>query len=126
VDSSELAFKMAASIAYKEGFMKAKPTLLEPVMDVKIKIPSEYTGDVMGDMSRRRGLVRGLEPIGSLTLISAKVPQVEMLTYTNELKSLTQARGSFEMQFSSFEECPHDIATKVIQARKAYMEEKHL
>ena len=126
VDSSELAFKMAASIAYKDGFMKAKPTLLEPVMDVKIKVPSEYTGDVMGDMSRRRGLVRGLEPIGSLTLISAKVPQAEMLTYTNELKSLTQARGSFEMEFASFEECPHEIAVKVIQARKEYMEDKHL
>jgi elongation factor G len=126
VDSSELAFKMAASIAYKDGFMKAKPTLLEPIMDVKIKVPNEYTGDVMGDMSRRRGLVRGLEPLGTLTLISAKVPQAEMLTYTNDLKSLTQARGSFEMEFSSYEECPHDIATKVIQVRKDYMESKHL
>jgi elongation factor G len=126
VDSSELAFKMAASIAYKDGFMKAKPTLLEPVMDVKIKVPTEYTGDVMGDMSRRRGLVRGLEPIGSLTLINAKVPQAEMLTYTNDLKSLTQARGSFEMEFSKYEECPHEIAVKVIQTRKEYMEEKHL
>ncbi len=126
VDSSELAFKMAASLAYKDGFMKAKPTLLEPVMDVKIKVPTEYTGDVMGDMSRRRGLVRGLEPIGSLTLISAKVPQAEMLTYTNDLKSLTQARGSFEMEFASYEECPQEIAVKVIQTRKEYMEEKHL
>jgi elongation factor G len=117
---------MAASIAYKDGFMKAKPTLLEPVMDVKIKVPTEYTGDVMGDMSRRRGLVRGLEPIGSLTLINAKVPQAEMLTYTNDLKSLTQARGSFEMEFSKYEECPQEIAVKVIQTRKEYMEEKHL
>jgi elongation factor G len=126
VDSSELAFKMAASIAYKDGFMKAKPTLLEPIMDVKIKVPSEYVGDVMGDMSRRRGMVRGMEPLGSLTLISAKVPQAEMLSYTNDLKSLTQARGSFEMEFASYEECPHEIATKVIQTRKEYMEEKHL
>ena len=126
VDSSELAFKMAASIAYKDGFMKAKPALLEPVMDVKIKVPNEYTGDVMGDMSRRRGLVRGMEPLGSLTLVSARVPQAEMLSYTNDLKSLTQARGSFEMEFGSYEECPHDIAEKVIKERKEYLEKMHL
>lgn len=126
VDSSELAFKMAASLAYKEGFMKAKPTLLEPVMNVKIKVPNEYTGDVMGDMSRRRGLVRGMEPLGTMTLITAKVPQAEMLTYTNDLKSMSQARGSFEMDFASYDECPFEIAEKVIKERKEYMENMHL
>lgn len=80
----------------------------------------------MGDMSRRRGLVRGMEPLGTMTLITAKVPQAEMLTYTNDLKSMSQARGSFEMDFASYDECPFEIAEKVIKERKEYMENMHL
>ncbi|XMB66355.1 elongation factor G [Mycoplasmatota bacterium zrk1] len=122
VDSSELAFKMAASIAFKDGFMKANPVLLEPIMDVSITVPNDYTGDVMGDLSRRRGVVRGMEPLGSKQIIKAKVPQVEMLTYTIDLKSLTQARGTFEMEFESYQECPHNISEEVIAATKAKKE----
>ncbi len=122
VDSSELAFRLAAGLAFKEGFMKAKPTLLEPIMDVAIRVPNEYTGDVMGDMSRRRGIVRGMEPIGNIQVIKAKVPQAEMLTYTMDLKSLTQARGSFEMKFDSYQECPHDVSKAVIARRAAEKE----
>lgn len=124
VDSSELAFKMAASIAFKEGFMQAKPVLLEPIMDVAITVPNDYTGDVMGDMSRRRGVVRGMDPIGASQIIRAKVPQAEMLTYTNDLKSLTQARGAFEMKFDSYQECPHDVSKEVIERRAKEKEEK--
>lgn len=122
VDSSELAFKMAAHLAFKDGFMKANPVLLEPIMDVAITVPNDYTGDVMGDMSRRRGIVRGMDPIGASQIIRAKVPQAEMLTYTNDLKSLTQARGSFEMKFDSYQECPHDVSKAVIERRAAEKE----
>ncbi len=124
VDSSELAFKMAASIAFKDGFMKAKPILLEPIMDVSITVPNDYTGDVMGDMSRRRGIVRGMEPIGASQIIKARVPQAEMLTYTMDLKSLTQARGSFKMKFDAYEQCPPDVSKAVIERRAKEKEEK--
>jgi elongation factor G len=124
VDSSELAFKMAASIAFKDGFMKAKPVLLEPIMDVSITVPNDYTGDVMGDMSRRRGIVRGMEPIGASQIIKARVPQAEMLSYTMELKSLTQARGSFKMKFDAYEQCPPDVSKEVIARRAKEKEEK--
>ncbi|XMB87390.1 elongation factor G [Mycoplasmatota bacterium WC44] len=122
VDSSELAFKMAAAIAFKDGFMKASPVLLEPIMDVSITVPNDYTGDVMGDLSRRRGVVRGMEPLGSKQIIKAKVPQAEMLTYTIDLKSLTQARGLFEMEFDSYQECPHNVSEYVIKERNAKSE----
>ena len=124
VDSSELAFKMAASLAFKDGFMQANPVLLEPIMNVSITVPNDYTGDVMGDLSRRRGVVRGMEPLGSKQVIKAKVPQAEMMSYSIDLKSLTQARGIFEMEFDSYQECPGNISENVIAARKAKMEEE--
>ena len=123
VDSSELAFKMAAILAFRDGFMKAKPTLLEPIMKVVITVPDEYTGDIMGDMSKRRGRILGTEGVGKKQVIQAEAPHSEMLKYAIELRSMTQGRGSFSMAFERYDEAPSDVQTKVIEARKKILEE---
>jgi elongation factor G len=119
VDSSELAFKMAASIAFKEGCKDARPTLLEPIMHVEVTVPENYVGDVMGDLNKRRGMVLGLDPDPKRTVIKAEVPQVDMLSYTIDLKSMTQARGKFTMDFERYEDVPEHLASKVIEATKS-------
>ncbi len=119
VDSSELAFKMAASIAFKEGCKLARPTLLEPIMHVEVTIPENYVGDVMGDLNKRRGMVLGLDPDPKHTVIKAEVPQVDMLSYTIDLKSMTQARGKFTMEFDRYEDVPDHLASKIIEQLKA-------
>lgn len=117
VDSSEMAFKIAAHTAFKEAFAKARPTLLEPVMSAEITVPESCLGDVMGDLNQRRGRVKGIEGNGGETTIEAEVPLAEMLSYANALKSLTAGRGSFSMHFLDYEEVPAHLQNKIIAER---------
>ena len=115
VDSSEMAFKMATSIAYKKGLEQAKAILLEPIMNVEIFIPDEYMGDVIGDINKRRGRVLGMEPDGNLQKIIAEVPLAEMFKYSTDLRSMTQARGSFTSEIERYEEVPELEVKKIIE-----------
>ena len=125
VDSDEMSFKTAASIAFKKGIQEAKPCLLEPIMHVDIIVPDEYTGDVMGDMNKRRGSILGMEPQhGGLQKLMAEAPQAELADYAIVLRAMTQARGSFTMYFERYSELPGNVAEKVIAAHKAEQEEK--
>jgi elongation factor G len=119
VDSNELSFKMAASLAFKDGMSRARPTLLEPVMDVEVYAPSDYAGDLMGDLNSRRGRIGGMDTRGASTVIRAKVPMSEMLTYEQHLTSATGGRGSYHMEFSHYEEVPSHLHAKIISAAKA-------
>lgn len=119
VDSNELSFKMAASLAFKDGMSRARPTLLEPVMDVEVHAPSDYAGDLMGDLNSRRGRIGGMDTRGGSTIIRAKVPMAEMLTYEQHLTSATGGRGSYHMEFSHYEEVPQHLHGKIISAAKA-------
>lgn len=126
VDSNEMAFKIAASIAFKKGFMEAKPVLLEPVMHVEIIVPDEYMGDVMGDMNKRRGKILGMEPqLGGNQKVIAEAPQAEMFKYAITLRAMTQARGSFVMRFERYDELPPQMANKIIEKHKAEVEAGH-
>lgn len=115
VDSSEMAFKIAASIAFKEGMKKANPVLLEPVMKVEVVVPEEFMGDVMGDINSRRGRIEGIEPRAGAQVIRAYVPLAEMFGYATDLRSKTQGRGTYTMQFSHYEEIPKNITEKIIK-----------
>ncbi|MBK5144118.1 elongation factor G [Budviciaceae bacterium BWR-B9] len=119
VDSSELAFKLAASIAFKEGFMKAKPILLEPIMKVEVETPEDYMGDVIGDLNRRRGIIEGMEDLATGKIVRAQVPLSEMFGYATDLRSQTQGRASYSMEFLKYSEAPNNVATAIIEARKA-------
>ncbi|HEX6973522.1 MAG TPA: elongation factor G [Vicinamibacterales bacterium] len=119
VDSNELSFKMAGSLAFKDGMSRARPTLLEPVMDVEVYAPSDYAGDLMGDLNSRRGRIGGMDTRGASTVIRAKVPMSEMLTYEQHLTSATGGRGSYHMEFSHYEEVPSHLHGKIIAASKA-------
>jgi elongation factor G len=119
VDSNELSFKMAGSLAFKDGMSRARPTLLEPVMDVEVYAPSDYAGDLMGDLNQRRGRIGGMDTRGTATVIRAKVPMSEMLTYEQHLTSATSARGSYHMELSHYEEVPAHLHAKIISAAKA-------
>ncbi len=122
VDSSEMAFKMATTMAFKDGFMKAKPTILEPIAKVEVFVPDDYTGDIMGDMNKRRGRILGMDKVGSKQRIAAEVPMAEMNKYTTDLRSITQGRGTFMMAFDRYEDAPSDVQQKVIEARKKEIE----
>ncbi|MBR5641571.1 MAG: elongation factor G [Firmicutes bacterium] len=125
VDSDEMSFKVAASLAFKKGIVEAKPCLLEPIMHVEITVPQDYTGAIMGDLPTRRGIVLGMDPAGpGMQTLKADVPQVEMFNYANDLRSMTQARGSFTMAFDRYEEVPSMLAQKIIEAHKAEEENK--
>lgn len=115
VDSSEMAFKIATSIAFKKGLEQAKPILLEPIMKVEICVPDEYMGDIIGDINKRRGRVLGMEQEGNLQKVNAEVPLAEMFKYTTDLRSMTQARGSFTSEFERYEEVPESEAKKIIE-----------
>lgn len=115
VDSSEMSFKIAAAMAFKKGMEQANPVLLEPIMELRITIPEEYVGDIMGDINKKRGRVLGMESLGNKHLIVANAPMSETFKYINDLKSMTQGRGSFEMEFERYEEVPYDIAKKIIE-----------
>jgi elongation factor G len=116
VDSSEMAFKVAGSMAFKEAMKRAKPKLLEPVMAVEVVTPEEYLGDVMGNLNSRRGRVEHLEPRGNAQAIKAKVPLSEMFGYATDLRSMTQGRATFTMQFERYEDVPQGIATELVSA----------
>jgi elongation factor G len=117
VDSSEIAFKIAGSLALKEAARRAKPVLLEPVFAVEVVTPEEFMGDVIGDLNRRRGRVHGMEPRGNAQVITASVPLSEMFGYATDVRSATQGRATYTMQFEAYEEVPTNIAQKVIESR---------
>lgn len=114
VDSNELSFKMAAAIAYKEGLKNAKPILLEPVHRLKIAIPADYLGDVMGDINKRRGRIMGTDTEGNASVITAEVPLAEIMEYTMELRSLTRGSGKFVSEFLAYEEVPFALVDKIV------------
>ena len=120
VDSSEMAFKIAGSMAFKSGFMKANPVLLEPLMKVEVETPEDYMGDVIGDLNRRRGLVEGMEDGPSGKLVRALVPLAEMFGYATDLRSQTQGRASYVMEFGHYAEAPKNIADAVIASRQSH------
>ncbi len=119
VDSNELSFKMAGSLAFKDGMSRARPTLLEPVMTVEVYAPNDFAGDLMGDLNGRRGRIAGMETRGATTIIKAQVPMAEMLTYEQHLTSVTGGRGSYHMEYSHFEEVPVHLRSKIVAAAKA-------
>jgi len=119
VDSSEMSFKIAGSLAYKDAVAKCRPTLLEPIMKVEIAVPEEYAGAVMGDLSSRRGRPQGMEPKGGLQVIRAEVPLSEMLSYDAELTSMTGGRGSYHMEMGHYDEVPGHLQEKVVAAARA-------
>ncbi|MDQ3606351.1 MAG: elongation factor G, partial [Gemmatimonadota bacterium] len=114
VDSSEVAFRVAGSMAFKEAARKAQPVLLEPVMDVEVTTPGDYMGDVMGDLSSRRGKIQGMDQRGDAQVIRAMVPLSEMFGYSTTLRSATQGRAVYTMQFSQYEEVPKSKAEEII------------
>jgi elongation factor G len=118
VDSSELAFKVAASMAYKKVASEAKPILLEPIMNIDIFVPEENVGAVIGDMNSRRGRILNVEPQTSGQHVRAQVPMAEILTYAPDLRSLTGGRGVFTCEFSSYEELPSHLVDKVVAEKK--------
>ena len=125
VDSSEMAFKIAARQAFKKGCLAANPVLLEPVCKVQVYIPDEYMGDIIGDMNRRRGRIMGMNPADGLQQVVAEVPLAEMFKYATDLRSMTQARGTFDMEIIRYDEVPGNIAAKIIeQAKKEEDEEE--
>jgi elongation factor G len=115
VDSSEMAFKIAGSMAFKQGALKAKPVLLEPIMSVEVVTPEDYMGDVMGDLNRRRGLVQGMEDSPAGKIIRAEAPLAEMFGYSTDLRSATQGRATYTMEFSKYAEAPNNIAEAIIK-----------
>ncbi len=119
VDSNELSFKTAGWLAFKDGMSRAKPTLLEPVMNVTIEAPNDNAGDLMGDLNGRRGRISGMEARGTSTVIKAQVPMAEMLTYEQHLTSVTGGRGSYHMEYSHYDEVPSHLQTKIVASAKA-------
>lgn len=118
VDSSEMAFKTAAMMAFKKGFMDASPVLLEPIASLKVNVPDKYTGDIMGDLNKRRGRVIGMTPFeGERQLIEADIPMTELFGYSTELRSMTGGRGDFSYEFARYEQAPPDVAEKEIKER---------
>lgn len=119
VDSNELSFRMAGRLAFKDAMTRCKPTILEPIMDVEVYAPSDFAGDLMGDLNGRRGRIAGMDTRGGMTVIKAQVPMSEMLTYEQQLTSATGGRGSYHMEYSHYEEVPSHIQSKVVAAYKA-------
>jgi elongation factor G len=122
VDSSDMAFQIAASLGLQKVFMEANPILLEPIMNVEVTCPTETAGDVIGDLNARRGRIAGMEPAGETTVVRAQVPMAEMLTYEPALRSMTGGRGAYSMEFSHYEELPAFLAEKVIKEARAERE----
>ena len=123
VDSSEMAFKIAGSMAFKSAYEKADPVLLEPIMELEVTTPDEAVGAVNGDLNSRRGRLQGMEPSGGMTTIKAEVPMAEILTYSQALTSMTGGRGDYHMHFLRYEEVPTHIAQKIIDETKKEKEE---
>src|SRR3989475_5710413 len=122
VDSSDMAFQIAASLGLQKVFMDAHPILLEPIMNVEVTCPSDAAGDIIGDLNSRRGRIVGMEPAGETAAVRAAVPMAEMLTYESSLRSMTGGRGGYSMEFSHYEEVPAFLAEKIIKEAKAEKE----
>ena len=118
VDSSDFAFKIAGSIALTEAVKKAKPVLLEPIMKIDVRCPDEFLGDVIGDLSSRRAKIESTESKGQFKMVSAKIPLAETFGYATSLRSLTQGRGSFTMEFDHYERVPKNVEDKIVQSKK--------
>ncbi len=118
VDSSEMAFKIAGSMAIKDAVMKAQPVLLEPMMKVEVEVPENFLGDVMGDLNSRRGQIEGMGSEQGIAKVTAKVPLAEMFGYATDIRSKTQGRGIFAMEFSHYEEVPRNVAEAIIAKSK--------
>jgi elongation factor G len=116
-DSSEIAFKVAGSLAFKEAARRAKPVLLEPIFAVEVVTPEEFLGDVIGDLSKRRGRVEGQDRRGNALAVTGRVPLSEMFGYATDLRSNTQGRATYTMQFDSYDEVPPNIAEKIVEGR---------
>jgi elongation factor G len=114
VDSSEMAFKIAGMMGFKNAMAEARPTLLEPIVKMEVSVPDECVGDVIGDMNSRRGKVLGMDPSGSSQVVNAQVPMSEVLKYAPELRSMTSDRGMFTLEFSHYEEIPAPMAKKIV------------
>jgi elongation factor G len=123
VDSSEMAFKIAGSMAFKEAYQKADPVLLEPIMQLDVTVPDDAVGAVNGDLNSRRGRLLGMEPAAGMTTIKAEVPMAEILTYSQALTSMTGGRGDYHMSFLRYEEVPTHVAQKIIEQTKKEREE---
>ena len=124
VDSSDMAFKIAASMGFKKGMEQASPVLLEPIMKVEVIVPEDNVGDIMGDMNSRRGKIMGVEAKGHNQIVKAVAPMAEILKYAPDLRSMTGGRGTYTMEFSHYEEVPAHIAAKVIEVANKEREEK--
>ena len=122
VDSKEIAFKMAASIAYKEGCSKANPTILEPIYEMRIVVPDNYLGDIMGDINKRRGRIMGTEMVDGKQIVTAEAPLSEITKYATDLRSMTQGRGSYELNFVRYEEVPAQTIPKIVEEAKKFNE----
>jgi elongation factor G len=125
VDSSDMAFQIAGSMALQKGFMEASPILLEPIMNVEVTTPAEQAGDVIGDLNSRRGRIIGMESSGETAAVRAQVPMAEMLNYEPSLRSMTGGRGGYSMEFSHYEEVPAFLAEKVVKEAQKEKAEKH-
>jgi elongation factor G len=123
VDSSEMAFKIAGSMAFKEAYQKADPVLLEPIMELEVTVPDDAVGAVNGDLNSRRGRLQGMEPAAGATTIKAEVPLAEILTYSQALTSMTGGRGDYHMGFLRYEEVPTHVAQKIIEQSQKEREE---
>jgi elongation factor G len=115
VDSSEMAFKIAGSMAFKDAMGNAHPVLMEPIMTITVAVPEEYVGDVIGDLNSRRGRPLGMEPKGAVTEVKAEVPMAEMLSYAPDLRAITGGQGEYSMELARYEEVPAHLAQQVVQ-----------
>jgi elongation factor G len=125
VDSSDLAFQIAGSMGVQNAIEKARPVILEPIMTIEVVVPEENTGDITGDLNRRRGRLLNVDAKGHNQIIKAAVPMSEILTYAPDLRSMTSGRGTFQMEFSHYEEVPHHLVEKIIQEAKQVQAEQH-
>ena len=124
VDSNEMAFKIASRMAFKEAMSKAHPIVLEPIMAVKIYIPAEYMGDISGDLNHKRGRILGMDAEEGVQVINAEVPQAELSKYATELRSMTQGRGSFSVEFARYEPLPANLAAELIKSYQATVKDE--
>jgi elongation factor G len=124
VDSSEICFKIAGAGAFKKGMQEGRPILLEPIMNIKVTVPNDLTGDIIGDLNTKRARVMGMNPQGDINVIEAQAPLAEIQRYTIDLKSMTQGRASYTMEFDHYEEVPANITQKLVAERQAEKAEK--
>ena len=123
VDSSEMAFKLAARLSYKAGMAEAKPILLEPIVNITVRVPDDFTGTIIGDFNKRRGAIMGMDMIDGYQEIKAQVPFAEVLKYPIELRAMTQGRGVYTQEFDRYDPVPQNLAERIIAQHKKEMEE---